>query len=649
MSSTKQCNRCKRILEESFFVKKNKLYSRCNDCNKLSSKAIFCEICGEEANYNSKGEKNGRFCKNHKESGMVNIKTKICTYVNCLKRAIFNKKGLFPPILCKRHKEFGMVNLNYKQTCEILDCKKIPSFNYKGQTKGKYCSEHKENGMICLTKHYCQYNQCNNYSYYGYCGELPSHCSKHKLKNMVSKPKKHCIGTDEEDCKELAIYGENKPLHCEEHRYPSEKCWLVKPCSKCGRENELLNKDGLCYYICSHEKYLSEYKKYQKMKESTMVNFIREKVQLPNTVKECVADKIVDKVCNKYRPDLAYDCGSHIVIVECDENQHKNYNWQSCASNSSLENAEEKRMYEIFIAFELLPTLFIRFNPDNFKVNGIDCKTYTQNQRLVILKKWLEHCFNIPIDQLTQNVKYIKLFYDNFSEEAIKFKTIDEDCLSNKKDPFKCSNCLNTFSSLKALKIHITKNKGNCRPLNCSFCFKDFPYISTLEVHLLTCKEKKRFEEDQSSKTKIIQLTQKVQYLEQKSKKLDQDLTLREEILKTKEQGLIIREEKLKNLEQKLTLRTEELDKKEAKLKDIKAMNEKIDDLLNKFSSSNLQNTTTNIQILGGQFNFISGSNTTLNKDHNASVKSQAVFKSKLKNYIDDIDQSDENILFFQT
>ena len=84
-------------------------------------------------------------------------------------------------------------------------------------------------------------------------------------------------------------------------------------------------------------------------------------------------------------------------------------------------------------------------------------------------------------------------------------------------------------------------------------------------------------------------------------------------------------------------------------LKDIKAMNEKIDDLLNKFSSSNLQNTTTNIQILGGQFNFISGSNTTLNKDHNASVKSQAVFKSKLKNYIDDIDQSDENILFFQT
>ena len=65
--------------------------------------------------------------------------------------------------------------------------------------------------------------------------------------------------------------------------------------------------------------------------------YLRDQIKLPTNVKELPCDKIVNRECNLYRPDLPYDCGTHILIVECDENQHKNYNWESCVLNKSLE------------------------------------------------------------------------------------------------------------------------------------------------------------------------------------------------------------------------------------------------------------------------------------------------------------------------
>jgi hypothetical protein len=131
-------------------------------------------------------------------------------------------------------------------------------------------------------------------------------------------------------------------------------------------------------------------------------------------------------MCNKYRPDLAFDCATHIVVVECDESQHKGYNWQSCAANTSLQDAEERRMHEIFVAFGLLPTVFIRWNPDSFVSNGKACQKYNQTKRLELLQKWVKHCIELPANKLKQQVKYIQLFYDDFDETNTTFKTIAE-------------------------------------------------------------------------------------------------------------------------------------------------------------------------------------------------------------------------------
>ena len=57
--------------------------------------------------------------------------------------------------------------------------------------------------------------------------------------------------------------------------------------------------------------------------------------------------------CLKYRPDFIFDCGSYFVIVECDEDAHRQYD----------KECEIIRMNNISIGIGL-PTKFIRYNPD---------------------------------------------------------------------------------------------------------------------------------------------------------------------------------------------------------------------------------------------------------------------------------------------
>jgi hypothetical protein len=66
-------------------------------------------------------------------------------------------------------------------------------------------------------------------------------------------------------------------------------------------------------------------------------------------------DKRVDQGCSARRPDVFIDFGSHILVIECDEHQHKGY---SC---------ENKRMMEIFHDAGNRPAIFLRFNPDAYQ------------------------------------------------------------------------------------------------------------------------------------------------------------------------------------------------------------------------------------------------------------------------------------------
>ena len=139
-------------------------------------------------------------------------------------------------------------------------------------------------------------------------------------------------------------------------------------------------------------------------------------------IKEEFKDEIMlfDKIvggCSKRRPDVYIDKFTHIIIIECDENQHKNEEYTSC---------ENKRTMELFQDFGNRPIIFIRFNPDNYinkenkkilssfkyhKSTGIplirDKKEW--NNRLSIVKEMIKKYLNIIPEKEVTNVF---LFYD---------------------------------------------------------------------------------------------------------------------------------------------------------------------------------------------------------------------------------------------
>jgi len=69
-----------------------------------------------------------------------------------------------------------------------------------------------------------------------------------------------------------------------------------------------------------------------------------------------IHDKKVENGCSKRRPDLFLDMGSHVIVVEIDEYQHRDYD-PSCVN---------KRLMELSKDVGHRPLVVIRFNPDDY-------------------------------------------------------------------------------------------------------------------------------------------------------------------------------------------------------------------------------------------------------------------------------------------
>ena len=123
-----------------------------------------------------------------------------------------------------------------------------------------------------------------------------------------------------------------------------------------------------------------------------------------------VADKKVQDGCSRRRPDLLLDMGSHIIIVEVDENKHTDYDC-SC---------ENKRLMELSQDLQHRPIVFIRFNPDDYtNQDGILVKSCWKLNKLGVMqitktkqKEWEER-----IESLKQQIQY---WIDNPTEKTIE-------------------------------------------------------------------------------------------------------------------------------------------------------------------------------------------------------------------------------------
>jgi hypothetical protein len=160
-----------------------------------------------------------------------------------------------------------------------------------------------------------------------------------------------------------------------------------------------------CIQVCPEIEVVNNYK----TKEKETVDRIKE--TFPNFT--WVHDKKIKDGCSKRRPDLLVDLGSHIIIIEVDENKHTDYDC-SC---------EHKRLMEISQDLHFRPIIFIRFNPDSYIFNGIKIKScwgINGNGIIVIKnkKEWIER-INVLKEQISywinnetdKTIEIIELFY----------------------------------------------------------------------------------------------------------------------------------------------------------------------------------------------------------------------------------------------
>jgi len=412
-----------------------------------SSKVCKYKNCKNGSNYNYK-DKQPKFCKDHailvskKELGghinqMRNVKNTTCKYYidnenDCIAIATCKINGvkMYCPIHAKVEKVTEIMESTViKKECKFKDCEIIPSYGYvnngkkvyiccqshiknlqpfyeheikqlykeckiegcnerarKESEEGKhdiaYCYNHgkelKDNSKkICKFEGGCEKEATHNYK------EIrePVLCKDHKIKGKMDNKKN--ITCSEDNCIKigyLSLKKEDSERYCNDHRTDKMYNYISKKCESCNLF-QVRKESKLCSYCNPNAR--------KKEKEDAVYNLL-----INNNI-EFEHDKSIGFSCSDkaFRPDFKIDCGTHFIIIEVDEKQHKYYD----------KRCEFVRMNNIYLTLGL-PTIFIRFNPDKFKINGILNQTLLKtrlNHLLIIIKELINE----------QNVKFIELYY----------------------------------------------------------------------------------------------------------------------------------------------------------------------------------------------------------------------------------------------
>jgi EsV-1-7 cysteine-rich motif len=343
----------------------------CKDCktdNMTNVKDPKCVKCNKvQPIYNKQGLK-ALYCEKCKDDDMIDVNNQKCIMCK-ITRPTFNKPGLKAEY-CEKCKDDDMIDVNHEK---CIKCNEIrPTFNKPGLS-AKYCEKCKDDDMIDVKNKMCI--KCNKVQpNFNKLGLKAEYCDGCKDDNMIDVKHKKCI-----ECKEIRINNSKYNDHC-------LRCFIYK-----FPDNQI--------------------SKNYKVKEKHIQDFIEE--EFPEMFN---FDKRIDGGCSRKRPDAFKDCLTHVLIIEVDEYQHRNYE----------EICENKRMMEIFGDTNYRPIIFIRFNPDEYidednnKIESSFKMHKTRNvpiirdpiewqDRLVKLKQTIKHYIkDIPVKTIT--IK--KLFYD---------------------------------------------------------------------------------------------------------------------------------------------------------------------------------------------------------------------------------------------
>ncbi len=391
----------------------------CTDCKQLGMIDVVnrkCQCGKHRPTFNFEDQTTAICCVNCKQLGMIDIKHYKC---KCGKhRPTFNFEGQSKAICCMDCKQLGMIDVkNRKCKCG----KRQPNFNFKDQTTAICCAECKQLGMIVVTTRRC--TTCGMTAKYNLPGLFPTYCTRHKLEGMISRPRKKC-----EICyTSIAIYGapRGQAQRCEIHKLSGDLCLTQSLCHNCSTI-DILNPEGKCFTYCVPTDHATLSDQRSERKEEFIRKFLAEEFKHYPIIDKW-EDRIVPYGCTRYRPDIAYDCGTHIVIIEVDEHQHRSKIYHCGQTLEEQELAEKNRMFQIYKQFqhphETYPVIFIRYNPDTFKDGTGTYVKIPEQKRQDVLRRWVKHCIEQTTWSNPLQIKY--LFYDGYVESDIKLDALD--------------------------------------------------------------------------------------------------------------------------------------------------------------------------------------------------------------------------------
>lgn len=397
------------------YNRKDKKEWRCkkhkkDDMTDVKNIHLLCQFasgCQHQANYNFIDQTKAIFCKAHKDIGMVDVTHPKCEHERCRLRPSYNYETEISGRFCYTHKLDDMVDVLSKK---CIQCNKVPIYNFPQYSYPVCCSDHTEPNMIDVRHMICEMLDCNTQATYGYLGNVVQRCATHKLVGMLRQPRRRC---QDQNCCEYACYGYDTtyPLYCELHKKFDNINLVEQKCKSC-ELTYILNLDGLCMYCESIHKQIV-------MKKQHIIKMWLEN----NNYRYILYDKPIDHgICGvRNRPDFLFESinGSLMIVLEVDENMHKNSNYTP--------ECDTIRMFNIS---QILgqPTIFIRFNPDSYMKDGVRIINDDPRYRHSVLKQWLDYCISISVEKL-YHIGYcsaIYLFYNDFDVDNINFRTITQ-------------------------------------------------------------------------------------------------------------------------------------------------------------------------------------------------------------------------------
>ena len=367
--------------------------------------------CKKQAIYNYKGETKPLYCSSCKLDNMIDVihdKCIICNYKRPSFGMLEDKKVRY----CSGCKLIGMIDI-INPKCIICNNKR-PYFAMADEIKAQYCANCKLDNMINIISSKCII--CNyKIPCFAMAGEkIAKYCSGCKLKDMIDIINPKCIICNYKQAY-FAMSGEKIARYCSGCKL-KDMIDIKHPKCKSSWCNTYGNKkyDGYCRYCFIHLFPDIPISKNYKTKEKTVVDYIKEHLSHI----DIITDKRIDGGCSKRRPDILIDVGFQIIIVEIDENQHSDYDC-SC---------ENKRLMELSQDVGFRPIVFIRFNPDSYKINNkkiTSCwhinklgiyqinkkKTNEWNDRLKNLKDTIEYWIQ-PQHKIDKTIEIIHLYYN---------------------------------------------------------------------------------------------------------------------------------------------------------------------------------------------------------------------------------------------